>query len=161
MALQPSRQVFQTNVDNTVSGVAERGGIMSFVPGVAGLVAYADATAVSGLVARPIGVLLDDVENLNFYNHPEYRQRNVVPQGSVVGIATECEVWTDFVEVTGPGALSVGTYAPGDILYLADNGNVSRNNGTLNNGATAKRVIVGMALSARGSDGFLKVRIDL
>lgn len=161
MALQPSRQIFQTNVDNTVSGVSERGGIMSFVPGVPGLVAYANALAVSGQIVQPLGVLLDDVEALNYYNHPEYRQRNVVPTGSVVGIATECEVWTDFVETTGPGGLSVGTYAPGDVLYLADNGNVSRNNGTLNNGATAIRVVVGKALSALGSDGFLKVRIDL
>jgi len=161
MALQPSRQVFQTLVDGTVSGVAERGGIMCFVPGVAGLVAYADATAVSGQLVQPLGLLLDDVEALNYYNHPEYRQRNVVPQGSVVGLATEGEFWTDFVEVTGPGGLSVGTYAPGDVLYLADNGQVSRNNGTLNNGATAKRYVVGKALSARGSDGFMKVRIDL
>lgn len=161
MALQPSRQVFQTLVDATCSGVAERGGIMSFVPGVAGLVAYADATAVSGQLVQPLGLLLDDVEALNFYNHPEYRQRNVVPQGSVVGLATECEVWTDLVEVTGPGAISVGTYANGDVLYLADDGKVSRNNGTFNNGATAKRYVVGKALSARGSDGFMKVRIDL
>jgi hypothetical protein len=161
MALQPSRQVFQTNVENTCSGVAERGGIMSFVPGVAGLVAYANAAAVSGQLVQPLGILLDDVENLNYYNHPEYRQRNVVPQGSVVGICTEGEFWTDKVETTGPGAISVGTYAPGDVLYLADDGNVSRNNGTFNNGATAKRVIVGKALSALGSDGFLKVRIDL
>lgn len=161
MALQPSRQVFQTNVENTCSGVAERGGIMSFVPGVNGLVGYANAAAVSGQIVQPLGLLLDDVENLNYYNHPEYRQRNVVPQGSVVGICTEGEFWTDFVEQTGPGAIAVGTYAPGDVLYLADNGNVSRNNGTFNNGATAKRVIVGKALSALGSDGFLKVRIDL
>jgi len=134
---------------------------MSFVPGVAGLVAYANAAAVSGQLVQPLGILLDDVENLNYYNHPEYRQRNVVPQGSVVGICTEGEFWTDFVEATGPGAISVGTYAPGDVLYLADNGQVSRNNGTFNNGTTAKRFVVGKALSARGSDGFLQVRIDL
>lgn len=161
MALQGSRQIFQTLVDCTVSGVSERGGIMSFVPGVAGLCAYADATAVSGSLVQPLGLLLDDVEALNFYNHPEYRQRNVVPQGSVVGLSTEGEFLTDFVETTGPGAISVGTYASGDVLFLADNGQVSRNNGTFNNGATAKRVVVGKALSALGSDGFLKVRIDL
>lgn len=161
MALQESRQVWQTLVDQTVSGVAERGGILSFVPGVVGLVEYADATAVSGLVALPAGLLLDDVEAINNYNNPEYRQRNVVPQGSVVGICTEGEFWTDFVEQTGPGAISVGTYAPGDTLYLADNGNVSRNNGTFNNGATALRPVIGKALSALGSDGFLKIRVDL
>ena len=161
MALQESRQIFQTIIDCSVSGVSERGGILSYVPGVDGLAGYANAAAVSGQLVQPAGVLLDDVEALNFFNHPEYRQRNVVPQGSVVGIATDCEVWTDFVETTGPGAISVGTYARGDVLYLADNGKVSRNNGTFNNGATAKRPVIGRALSALTSDGFLHVRIDV
>lgn len=161
MALLESRQVFQTGINCTVSGVSERGGVLSFVPGVNGLCAYADATAVSGALVQPAGMLLDDVEALNFFNHPEYRQRNVVPQGSVVGVVTDGELWTDFVEQTGPGAITVGTYAPGDVLYLADGGNVSRNNGTFNNGATAKRPVIGRALSALTSDGFLKVRIDI
>lgn len=161
MALQGTRQVMDTLVDCTVSGVSERGGIMSYVPGVNGLCAYADATAVSGLVALPAGLLLDDVEDLNFMLQPEYRQRNVVNKGSVVGLATEGEFWTDFYETTGPGNISVGTYVPGDLLYLADNGKVSRNNGTFNNGATAKRPLVGRCLSAATSDGFLKIRIDI
>lgn len=164
MALLESRQVFQTNVDCTVSGVSERGGILAFVPdGTAiGLCTYANAAAISGTPTyNPAGLLLDDVEALNFYNHPEYRQRNVVPQGSVVGVATEGEFWTDFVEQTGPGAISVGTYTPGDPLYLADNGQVSRNNGTFNNGATALRALVGRALSALRSDGFLKISLEV
>lgn len=160
MALQSNRQVFQTLVDQSVSGIAERGGVLSFVPGVNGLVAYANAQAVSGQVVQAAGLLLDDVEAMNFYNHGEYRQRNVVPQGSVVGIAEEGEFWTDFVETTLAG-ITVGTYATGDVLYLADDGKVSRNNGTFGNLGTAKRVVVGKALSALGSDGFLKVRIDL
>jgi len=160
MGLLPARQVFDTNVDLTVSGVAERGGILSFVPGVNGLGAYANAAAVSGALVQPAGLLLDDVEALNFMDRPEPRQRNVVPQGSVVGIATEGEFWTDFVEQTLAGQ-SVGTYAPGDLLYMADDGKLSRNNGTLANGATAKRQLVGRALSALGSDGYLHVRIEL
>lgn len=155
MALKESRQVFETNIDLSVSGVAERGGILSFVPGVVGLGAYADSTAVSGQVAKPAGLLLDDVEALNYYSHPEYRQRNVVPQGSVVGLATEGEFWTDFVEQTITGFGSVGTYAPGDTLYLANNGQVSRLQ------VTNRRVAVGAALSALTSDGFLKIRLEL
>jgi hypothetical protein len=161
MALRESRQVFDTLIDCTSSGVAERGGIMSYVPGVEGLCAYADATAVSGTLALPAGLLLDDVEALNYMRHPEYRQRNVSPQGSVVGLATEGEFHTDFVEQTGPGAISVGTYAPGDLLYLADNGQVSRNNGTFNNTGTALRPQIGRALSSLTSDGFLKIRLDI
>jgi hypothetical protein len=159
MALQESRQVFHTNVDCTVSGVAERGGILSYVPGVNGLCAYADATAVSGALSGPAGLLLDDVEDINHFRNPEYRQRNVVPKGSVVGIATEGEFLTDQVEQNLPTGESVGTYAPGDTLYLADNGTVSRDNAS---GATGTaRTTVGTALSALGSDGFLKVRIEL
>lgn len=154
MALLPQRQVFETVVDCSVSGVAERGGIMSYVPGVNGLCAYANAAAVSGSLALPAGLLLDDVEAENYFIHPEHRQRNVVPQGSVVGLANEGEFWTDFVE-TAVGAVSVGTYAPGDLLYLADNGNVSRLN------VLGIRKLIGRALSALTSDGFLKVRVDI
>lgn len=161
MALRENRQVHETRTEYSVSGVAERGGIMSFDPVATNLVQYANAGAVSGLVAFPAGLLMDDVEALNHMNHPEYRQRNVVPQGSVVGLCNEGVFETDFVEQTGPGGLSVGTYRPGDVLYLADNGNVSRNNGTLNNGATAKRPVVGKALSALGSDGFLKISVEI
>jgi len=155
MGLLQQRQVMDTIVDCTVSGVAERGGILSYVPGVVGLCAYADATATSGSLALPAGLLLDDVEALNFMTHPEYRQRNVVPQGSVVGIATEGEFWTDFYETSTADGVSVGTYAPGDLLYLADNGQVSRLN------VLGIRPQIGRVLSAASADGFLKVRVDI
>jgi hypothetical protein len=164
MNLSENRQIFQTDVTQSVSGVAERGGIMSYVPGVNGLVAYADATAVSGSVAKTAGLLLDDVEALNYFRHPEYRQRNVVPQGSTVGLVTEGELTTDFVETTLAG-ISVGTYAPGDNLFLADNGKVSRSNGTFgtnsNSTTTAIRPLVGKALSALDSNNFLKIRVEI
>lgn len=155
MSLKGSRQVFDTNIDCTVSGVAERGGILSFVPGVVGLCEYGNAAAVSGQLSKPAGLLLDDVEALNYYNHPEYRQRNVVPQGSVIGMATEGEFWTDFVETTTADGASVGTYAPGDTLYLADNGQVSRQQ------VAGLRPVVGKALSALSADSFLKIRLEL
>lgn len=155
MALLESRQVFHTHIDCTVSGVAERGGVLSFVPGVDGLCDYLNAAAVSGQLARPVGILLIDVEALNYFNHPEYRQRDVVPQGSAVSVATQGELWTDFVETTTADGASVGTYAPGDILYLADNGQVSRQQ------IAGLRPVVGKALSALTADGFLKVDLEL
>jgi hypothetical protein len=155
MALKGTRQTWQTNIDLTVSGVAERGGILSFVPGVVGLAEYGNAAAVSGALSKPAGLLLDDVEAMNFYNHGEYRQRNVVPQGSVIGIATEGEFWTDFVETATADGFSVGTYAPGDTLYLGDDGEVSRQQ------IHALRVQVGVCLSAATADGFIKIRLEL
>jgi len=154
MALKGARQTFETNIDLAVSGIAERGGILSFVPGVAGLGEYGDATAVSGQLSKPAGLLLDDVEDINYMRNGEYRQRNVVPKGSVVGIATEGEFITDFVE-TAVGVVSVGTYAAGDTLYLANNGQVSRLN------VLGIRKQVGVALSALSADGFLKIRLEL
>jgi hypothetical protein len=164
MALGESRQVFQTNIDCTVSGVTERGGILSFVPGVAGLCSYADATAVSGTLSGPAGLLLDDVELLNYFRHPEYRNRNVVPQGSVVGVATEGEFFTDFVETALPSGPSVGTYAAGDRLYLADDGKVSRDDGlgSAGQGSTGNaRLEIGRALGTVSADGFLKIKLEV
>lgn len=160
MGLGAERQIFHTDVSQSASGVAARGGMMSYDPVQAGNVIYADATAVSGAVVQPAGLLLDDVEALNFFTHPEYRQRNVVPQGSVVGLVTDGEVITDFIETTRPdNGASVGTYAAGDKLYLADDGQISRFDGT--DAGTGLRERVGTCLSAIDSDGFLKVRIDL
>jgi len=161
MALLESRQVFQTIVDKSMSGVAARGGIAAYDPVSNGNLIYADATAVSGQLANPAGILMEDVEALNFMDHPEYLHRNVSPQGSVVGLITDGEVYTNFVETTGPGNIPVGTYASGDTIYMADNGNVSRNNGTFNNEGTAIRKEIGKALGAVDSDGFLKIRVDL
>ena len=161
MALNEARQVFHTNVELSVSGVAARGGIVSFDPVQAGNGIYADATAISGQLVQPAGLLLDDVEALNYMTHPQYRQRNVGAQGEVIGLLTDGEVTTDFVETTLAG-ITVGTYAAGDPLYLADDGKLSRNNGTFGNvAATAIRVRVGTALGTVDSAGFLKVRIDL
>lgn len=159
MALKEARQVFHTNTECAVSGVAERGGILSYDPVANGLCLYANAVAVSGSLAKPAGLLMDDVEALNFMTHPEYRQRNVVPQGSVVGIATEGEFITNFVEQTHSGGVSVGTYKPGDLLYMADNGQFSRDSGLTH--TTNGRPLVGRALSALGADGYLKVRVEL
>jgi hypothetical protein len=155
MALGEARQVFHTNSQCTVSGVTERGGIASYVPGVNGLCAYADSTAISGQLSGPAGLLLGDIEALNFHRHPQYRQRNVEPEGSVVALATEGEFWTDLVETTTSDGASVGTYVPGDTLYLADDGKVSRLN------VLGIRTVVGRALSAVNADGFLQVRIEL
>jgi hypothetical protein len=128
---------------------------MSYTPGVPGLCGYADATAVSGQLVQPAGLLLGDVEALNHFRHPEYRNRNVDQQGTVQGIATEGEFDTDFVETATVDGADVGTYAAGDRLFLADNGNVSRDS------FGGVRPEVGRALGAVNSDGFLRVRIEL
>lgn len=146
MALKESRQVFQTNIDFASSGTMERGGIASIAPWVDGLVYYA---AGSGLV--PAGLVLEDVETLNFFTHPQYLNRNVSPRGSVVGIATEGEFWTDMIDANL-------TYKSGDTLYLIGSGKLTNQS---SKDQLSDSYIIGTCLAGKDSENFIKVRIDI
>lgn len=163
MALAETRQVVQTNIDFASSGVMERGGMASFVPWAEGLVYYAPSGDMSGVQIRPLGIMMEDIEDLNFYRHPQYRQRNVSPLGSVVGVGVEGEFKTDFVETVfipaGGGGVLTLTYAPGDVLFLADAGKVSKQN--IGVTPAISRARIGYALSSIDSDGFLRVRLQI
>ena len=149
MALSPSRQEFQTNIDHSLNEVAERGKICCIVPGTTAVGEVTAAATPTGVGVMPIGLLLDDVEDLNFDRHGEYRQRNVVDVGSVVGLCQEGEFLTDQV---------TGTPAAGNVAYLNVNGTVSPTR--LTDGVTPAP-IVGKFLSAKNANGFAKVRIDI
>lgn len=151
MALREERQVFQTNIQLSSSGVMERGGIVSFVPWAEGLGYY--AASLSGATIRPVGILQEDIEDINPMLQPQYRNRNVSPLGSPIGVVVEGQLETDFVETsfTGFGSL---TYVPGDILYQADNGQISKL-------PIPGRARIGYALSSVDSDGFLKFKLQI
>lgn len=154
MSLKGDRQVFETVNDFVGSGILERGGILCVVPGATtGVATYLNAAAVSGQVAKPIGILLDDIEAHNPFKQFEQTHRNVIRSGTAVSIAAEGEFWTDKYETTLPSGPSVGTYAYGDVLYLADNGKVSRH-------AVGVRPVVGKVISAP-VDGFIKISVEL
>ena len=162
MGLGALRQIFQTNIDVQVNTVAERGGVLSIVSGATvGVTVGAYAANPSG--AKPIGILLDDVESMNFATHPEYRQRNVVDIGNVVGIVTKGEVQTDFI----PSDLT--TIAAGDPAYLYTNGNVVTRayviarGGQVQDGTNTSASAVakvGRFLSPEDSNGFVKLYIE-
>lgn len=146
MALGPNRQVFQTTIKYAVNEVAVRGGIvsMSATPGEALYL-----TVPTGSTVHPIGILLDDVEDLNFDRHPEYLQRNVVDVGSVVGIANKGEFETDQL---------VGSPTQGQPAYLHPNGQIGPTQ--LTDGLfPAPRV--GTFRTAPNANGFASVLIDL
>jgi hypothetical protein len=112
MSLGPNRQVFQTTIRYAVNEAAARGGILC-TSATAGAATY--LTSPTGAGVQPIGILLDDVEDLNFDRHPEYLQREVIDIGGVVGIANKGEFQTDLV---------VGTPAQGNAAYLHPSGYV-------------------------------------
>lgn len=145
MALGPNRQVFQTTIKYAVNEVAERGGIMS-AAATAGEVTYTVSPTGGAL---PIGMLLDDVEDLNFDRHPEYLQREVVDVGSTVGLVNKGEMETDQI---------VGTPAQGQPAYLHPGGTIGPVQ--LTDGLNpAPRV--GTFRTALDANGFSEVLVDL
>ena len=144
MAMKGWRQVFQTDISHTASGTMERGGIATKATWADGLCYYAVGSG--GPVA---GMLLEDVEALNPMNHPQYMQRRVSPQGSVVGLATEGEFWTDMYDEA--------TYSSGDTIYLGANGKVTNDAGD----AASDRKTLGTCLEGKDSHNFIKIRISI
>jgi len=112
MALGPNRQVFQTTIKYAVNAATARGGILS-ASTTAGQAEY--LATPTGAAVYPIGLLLDDVEDLNFDRHPEYLQREVVDIGSTIGIANKGVFQTN---------LLVGTPTQGQPAYLHPDGYV-------------------------------------
>jgi len=157
MALRPWRRVEATTIEYTVAAATERGGVLSATSGQAA--AYDTSVTPSSVV--PIGILLEDIESMNFMTHPQYYQRNVSDLGSKVGILTKGEVETDFLEpaaedhidagqkayLTESGYLTIEALAPGVVDSLPEQG--------------TSGVLVGRFLSTVDGDGFAKVRIDL
>jgi len=144
MALAPSRQVFQTNIKYALNEVTPRGRVVCID---VGTTAAGEVTALAPPAAatvKPVGVLLDDVEDLNYDRHGEYRQRNVVDVGSNVGIATEADLETDQLSGTAPVA--------GNLAYLGAGGTLTPDAGTH---------IVGWFQSGVNANGFAAVHIDL
>lgn len=145
MALKESRQVFQTVVSFATSGAMERGGIASIVPWTDGLIYYP-----TGSGQQPLGILLEDIESLNFFTHPEYLNRNVSALGSMGGIATEGEFWTNMIDTNL-------TYKSGDVLYLIGSGKIT-NQPSLVSTLDKK---IGICLEGKDSSDYIKVRLDI
>lgn len=156
MALGEYRQVLATDINWVVDAAAERGGILSAASG--NIASYNTSITASGVT--PIGILLDDVEDLNPMKHPQFYQRNVTDIGGKVGIATKGEFITDFVDgyakphidagdkayLTHSGLVTIRALAPG-IVSAA--------------GGSGVGVEVGRFLSNVDSNGFVKLYLNL
>jgi hypothetical protein len=146
MGLGPNRQVDSINIDFAMNAVAERGGV-ACTSATVGEVEY--RVVPTGAGVNPIGVMMGDIEDMNFDRHPEYRQRNVDDVGSVVALLYQGEIETNLV---------IGTPAQGDPAYLHASGWVSPTR--LTDGLNPAP-LVGRFLAAKNSLGYAKVRIDV
>jgi hypothetical protein len=126
--------------------VAERGGVVSH-SSTEGEVEY--TVNPTGAGVSPVGVLLDDVEDLNFDRHPEYLQRNVSDVGSVVGLCAKGDLETNLI---------VGDPTAGDSAYLHPSGYLGATQLTDGLNPAPK---VGVWRTSKNANGFATVHVDL
>jgi hypothetical protein len=151
MALKPDRIELLTDISFFMSSTATRGGVVSVATASTGVgVAMDDANAVveyasSANGAYPVGVLLNDVVDLDLTRQHINWHKDEVQKGGKVTVLRNGQVTTSNIE---------GDPAAGQVAYLHNNGNVSA---TQISGAVA----VGQFLSAKDSDGYAKVSINV
>jgi hypothetical protein len=161
MALKPDRIETQTDVSFFVTSIpagstyVERGGIASVTTGGSG-VAMDDANAVVTYVtaasgAKPVGVLLNDVVNLDLTRQHINWHKDEVQVGGKVTLLQVGQVTTDKV---------TGTINPGQTAYVGASGLFTATPPTdsLTEDANYR---VGKFLSSRDSDGYVKVAVNI
>jgi len=158
MALKSDRFEFQTDVSFFMNEVAERGGVPVYTTGNSpsgialdsslNIVTYASNP--SGKV--PVGVLLNDMVNLDLTRQHINWHKNEVQKGGKVTILRKGYVVTNQISTSG-------SPLAGNFAYLADSGLISTSARalTLDSGAQP----IGRFLSAKDADGYAKVEINL
>jgi hypothetical protein len=155
MALKPDRVELQTDVSFFMNTTATRGGVASVSTGGSGVamddaaavVAY--ATSTSG--AKPVGVLLNDVVNLDLTRQHINWHKDEVQVGGKVTLLQVGQVTTNMV---------VGTPSAGATAYVGVSGNFSATPPT--DASTEDEAYrVGRFLSSKDSDGYVKVAVNI
>lgn len=149
MALKPDRIELLTDVSFFMNATATRGGVVSVVTGGVG-VSMDDADAVVSYAAvasgaKPVGLLLNDVVDLDLTRQHINWHKDEVQLGGKVTLLRQGQVTTNTVAGT-PGA--------GKDAFLANDGVISTTQAT----GTVK---IGQFLSAVDSNGYAKVSVNL
>lgn len=155
MALKPDRIELQTDVSFFMNTVATRGGVASVVTGGSG-VAMDSSTAVVAYAAttsgsKPVGVLLNDVVNLDLTRQHINWHRDEVQVGGKVSLLQVGQITTNLV---------TGTPAAGAPAYVGVSGNISATPPT-DAGTEDEAYRIGRFLSAKDADGYAKVAVNI
>ena len=150
MALKPDRIELLTNVSFFMNTTAERGGVVSAVTSGSG-VSMDDALAVVGYAAaasgaQPVGLLLNDVVNLDLTRQHINWHRDEVQVGGKVVVLRQGEVVTNML-------VSGITPSAGDAAYVGASGLI----GTSSTNAAK----VGQFLSKKDADGYARVSVNI
>jgi hypothetical protein len=149
MALKPDRVELLTDISFFMNTTATRGGVVSAVTAGSG-VSMDDANAVVAYAAnpsgaKPIGVLLNDVVNLDLTRQHINWHKDEIQKGGKVTVLRQGQVTTNLV---------AGTPTAGADAYVAASGNVSTTQ-------AAGAVKIGQFLSAVDADGYAKLSVNL
>ena len=156
MALKSDRNELQTDISFFMNEVATRGGVVSISTGGSGaamdqgaaLVTY---TAASG--KAPIGVLLNDMVNLDLTRQHINQHKDEVQKGGKVTILRKGYVVTN--------SLSCATAAvAGDPAYSQLDGTIA-NSGCVSDDTGRGSGPIGSFLSSVDEDGYAKVEVNL
>ena len=153
MALKSDRNEVQTDISFFMNEVATRGGIASLSTGGSGaamdqgaaLVTYA-ATAFGKV---PMGILLNDMVNLDLTRQHINQHKDEVQKGGKVTILRKGYIVTNSIEGADPAA--------GDEVFPAHSGNISKTD-IVGDGTVSA---IGRFLSSKDEDGYAKVEINL
>jgi hypothetical protein len=151
MALKPDRIELLSDVSFFMNSTATRGGVASVVVSSSGVgVSMDDANAVVAYAAnasgaKPVGILLNDVVDLDLTRQHINWHKDEVQVGGKVTLLRQGQVTTNLVG---------GTPSAGADAYVANSGYISTTQAT---GA----VKIGQFLSAVDSNGYAKVSVNL
>ncbi len=159
MALRTDRSTLQTDISFFMNEAATRGGIACLSTGGSGnsmdngnaLVTYVAAGA-SG--QKPMGLLLNDMVNIDLTRQHLNQHKDEVQKGGKVTLLQKGFVVTNMLEGTDPNA--------GDLAFLAHSGRIAASKllpddtDSLGHG-----YVVGRFLSDVDEDGYAKIYIDL
>lgn len=149
MALKPDRVELLTDVSFFMTTTATRGGVVSASSAGSG-VSMDDANAVVAYAAnasgaKPIGVLLNDVVDIDLTRQHINWHKDEVQKGGKVTVLRAGQITTNLV---------AGSPTAGADAYVANSGYISTVQAT---GA----VKIGQFLSATDADGYAKVSVNL
>lgn len=151
MALKPDRVELLTDISFFMNDTAVRGGVVCVDTATSGVgVSMDDANAVVEYAADasgalPVGILLNDVVNLDLTRQHINWHKDEVQVGGKVTVLRHGQVTTNLV---------AGTPTAGADAYVANSGYIS----TVQ---AAGAVKVGQFLSAVDADGYAKVSVNL
>lgn len=150
MALKSDRVELLTDVSFFMNTTATRGGVVSVVSAGSGI-SMDDSSAVVGYAAtvsgsKPVGLLLNDVVDLDLTRQHINSYKDEVQKGGKVTVLRQGQVTTNMV---------VGAANPsaGDDAYVGVSGLI----GT----SSTNSVKVGQFLSAKDAEGYTKVSVNL